>query len=67
MPPGRQWLTFAIILLVNFLLVRVLFPDRDAPVTVPYTLFKEQVAKRNVERIYSRGESLTGRFDTAVT
>ena len=67
MPPGRQWLTFAIILLVNFLLVRVLFPDRDAPVTVPYTLFKEQVGKGNVERIYSRGENLTGRFDSAVT
>jgi cell division protease FtsH len=67
MPPGRQWLTFAFVLLVNFLLVRMLFPDRDAPVTVPYTLFKEQVAKSNVERIYSRGESLTGRFRTAVT
>ncbi|MGQ0714951.1 MAG: ATP-dependent zinc metalloprotease FtsH [Gemmatimonadaceae bacterium] len=67
MPPRRTWLTFLIILAVNFVLVRVLFPGGDSPVKVPYTLFKEEVAKGNVERIYSRGESLTGRFDTAVT
>jgi cell division protease FtsH len=47
--------------------VRLLFPSPDAPITVPYTLFKEEVAKRNVERIYSRGASLTGRFATPVT
>ena len=67
MPPRRTWLTFLVILVVNFLLVRVLFPSGDAPVKVPYTLFKEEVTKGNVERIYSRGESLTGRFDSAVT
>ncbi|HZO19414.1 MAG TPA: ATP-dependent zinc metalloprotease FtsH [Gemmatimonadaceae bacterium] len=67
MPPRRMWLTFAIILLVNFLLVRVFFPSKDAPVKVPYTLFKAEVAKGNVGRIYSRGESLTGKFETAVT
>ena len=67
MPPRRAWLSFVMILLVNFLLVRFLFPSKDAPINVPYTLFKEQVAKGNVERIYSRGENLTGRFETAVT
>jgi cell division protease FtsH len=42
-------------------------PGPDAPLTVPYTLFKEQVRKGNVEAIYSRGETLTGRFAKPVT
>jgi cell division protease FtsH len=67
MPPRRAWLTFVIILVVNFALVRFLFPGGDSPVKVPYTLFKQEVTKGNVEQIYSRGASLTGRFDTAVT
>ncbi|HEY0969845.1 MAG TPA: ATP-dependent zinc metalloprotease FtsH [Gemmatimonadales bacterium] len=65
--PRRTWLTFLLILAANFLLVRTLFPNPDAPVTVPYTLFREEVARRNVDEIYSRGESLTGRFTTPVT
>src|SRR5688572_1630956 len=67
MPPRRTWLTFLVILAVNFLLVRFLFPGGETPITVPYTLFKEEVTKRNVERIYSRGESLTGQFRSSVT
>jgi len=67
MPPRRTWLTFALILVANFLLVRFLFPDPDAPVKVPYTLFKAQVEAGNVERIFSQGTSVTGRFDSTVT
>jgi cell division protease FtsH len=66
-PPGRTWLWFVGVLLANFLLVRLLLPGPEAPVTVPYTLFKEQVRKGNVESIYSRGETLTGRFAQAIT
>ena len=66
MPPRRAWISFLLILLVNFFLVRYLFPSGDSPVKVPYTLFKQEVNKGNVERIYSRGESLTGRFRTPV-
>ena len=66
MPPWYTWVNFALIVLVNFLLMRALFPP-DKPAKVPYTLFKEEVARGNVERIYSRGEMLTGRFDSAVT
>ncbi len=62
MPSRRTWLTFIIILLANFILMRLLFPGEEAPSKVPYTLFKEEVTRRNVEAIYSRGESLTGRF-----
>jgi cell division protease FtsH len=67
MPPRRAWLTFLLVLAVNFLLVRLLFPSPDESVKVPYTLFREEVARKNVERIYSRGESITGRFASPVT
>ncbi|MGH7795767.1 MAG: ATP-dependent zinc metalloprotease FtsH [Candidatus Binatia bacterium] len=67
MPPSRTWLWFVLVLLANYLLVRLLMPSPEAPVTVPYTLFKEQVGKGNVEAIYSQGESITGRFAAPVT
>jgi len=50
------------ILLANYLLMRFFLPSPDAPVTVPYTLFKEEVANGNVEAIHSQGETITGRF-----
>src|SRR5262245_36392410 len=67
MPPGKTWLWFLVIVLANYLLARLFWPSPEAPVTVPYTLFKEEAGKRNVEAIYSRGESITGRFKTPVT
>src|SRR5688500_7033971 len=67
MPPRRTWITFLFILLLNYLLVRMLFPPAESTVTVPYTLFKQQVASRNVKEIFSQGESITGRFVTPVT
>ena len=67
MPPRRTWLTFAVILLVNYFLVRFLFPGPDAALTVPYTVFKEEVAKGNVQSIYSQGASIEGRFAAPVT
>ena len=67
MPPGRTWLWLVGVLLVNYLLMRLLFPTPDSRITVPYTFFKEQVSKGNVEAIYSQGESITGRFKAPVT
>jgi cell division protease FtsH len=67
MPPRKAWLWFLLVLLANFLLVRLLMPAAEAPVTVPYTLFKEEVRKGNVKAIYSRGETITGRFKAPVT
>jgi cell division protease FtsH len=67
MPPGRTWLWLLGILFANYLLVRLLIPSPEAPVTVPYTLFKDEVGKRNVEAIHSQGETLTGRFSAPVT
>ena len=66
-PPRRAWLTFLALLLVNYLLVRTLFPGEDTPVTVPYTAFKGEVARGNVQAIYSQGASIEGRFKAAVT
>src|SRR5215203_270488 len=66
MPPRRTWLTFLLVVLANFFLVRLLVPSGE-PVKVPYTLFREEVARKNVEAIYSRGASITGRFAAPVT
>ena len=67
MPPGKTWLWFLLALLTNFLLVKLLMPGAEAPVTVPYTVFKEEVRKGNVEAIYSRGDTITGRFTAPIT
>jgi cell division protease FtsH len=67
MPPASTWLWLFGVLLANYLLMKLIFPSPEAPVTVPYTLFKEQVAKRNVAAVHTQGETLTGRFSTAVT
>src|SRR5690349_10857575 len=66
-PPRRAWLTFIVILAANFLLMRYFFPSANAPVKVPYTLFKQEITKRNVRDIYSTGESLTGHFRAPVS
>ena len=35
--------------------------------TVPYTVFRGEVAKQNVATIYSQGPSIEGRFTTPIT
>ena len=67
MPPRKTWLWFVLVLVANFLLVRLLMPAAESPTTVPYTLFKEEVRKGNVQEIHSQGDTITGRFKTAVT
>jgi cell division protease FtsH len=66
LPPTRTWITFLLIVLANILIMRLLFPP-NKPAKVPYTLFKQEVVRGNVERIFSRGEELTGRFESTVT
>src|SRR5437868_3808007 len=67
MPSRRTWITFLLVLLVNFALARFLFPSSESPVKVPYTLFRDEVTTHNVAAIYSRGPSITGRFVKPVT
>ncbi len=66
MPPRRSWLLFIAILVANYALMRIFFPAPDTR-KIPYTLFKQEVTKGNVARIYSRGESITGRFERAIS
>lgn len=61
-PPGRTWLWFLGLLLLNYFLVRLLMPGPEEPTTVPYTFFKHQVSQGNVGAIYSEGATITGRF-----
>jgi len=67
MPGRRAWVTFLIILGVNYLLMRLLVPNPEEPLTIPYTTFKEEVQKGNVEAIYNKGAGIEGRFKKPVT
>jgi cell division protease FtsH len=67
MPPRRAWLTFLLILLANFFLMRLIAPSEEEPITIPYTVFKQQVTAGNVAAIYSQGEVIEGRFADPVT
>jgi cell division protease FtsH len=64
---SRWWLWFGLLLLLNFLVVSYLFPGPEAPVEVPYTLFKDQVQADNVKEISSRGDAIEGNFNEPVT
>jgi cell division protease FtsH len=66
-PPRRAWLTFLLVVLANYLAMQFFFPRSGEPVKVPYTLFKQEAERGNVAKIYSRGNSITGRFRAAVT
>src|SRR6185312_3149335 len=66
-PPPRLWLIFLFILGLNFLLTELLAPHGETPITVPYTVFKQQVTSGNVESIYSKGAMIEGRFAKAIT
>jgi cell division protease FtsH len=66
MPPWRTLGWFLLIIVLNFLLARYLFPRSEAPATIPYTLFRDQVIKKNVAAIYARGDRITGHFRAAI-
>jgi cell division protease FtsH len=62
-----MWLIFLAVLLVNFAVTRFFAPGEETPIAVPYTVFKQEVAKSNVAAIYSRGADVEGRFAKPVT
>jgi cell division protease FtsH len=64
--PRRIWMGFFVILVANYAVTRLFFPATDS-ITVPYTAFKEEIAKGNVASIYSQGASIEGRFKAPVT
>jgi len=65
-PRGRIWIWFLGILVINYLFSKTFFPDPEAPVKIPYTLFKEEVSKDNVARIYGKGETISGQFTRSI-
>src|SRR5260370_7721961 len=59
MRPRPWWISFLLILIVNYLLVQFFLPERPNPrIDVPYTFFKQQVAAGNVLDVTSRGDLL---------
>jgi cell division protease FtsH len=66
MPPGRTWMWFFMLLILNYFLVKLFIPGPEELTTVPYTFFKNQVGNGNVGAIYSEGATITGRFITPV-
>ena len=64
--PQSWWLFALIAMSANYLLMRACFPEPSS-ISIPYSLFKEQVAAGNVEGVTSRGESIRGIFKVEVT
>lgn len=62
LPSGNIWFVLLGILALNYFLGKFFYPDPEAPSKISYTLFKEEVKKKNVKEIYSKGLSLTGSF-----
>jgi len=72
-PPGKPrlrpqlwWLIFAVLMIGNYVVTRVFFPEPSS-ITIPYTFFKQQVAAGNVDEITSVGDSIQGNFRAEVT
>ena len=66
MRPRPWWISFILILLVNYLLVQVFLPERPQQrIDVPYTFFKQQVSAGNVSDVTSRGDVIQGTFKVA--
>ena len=72
MPPNpmrstRLWVTLGIILLANIFITNILFaPAQPTTVTLPYDVFKQQVAADNVVSVTSTGDTITGVTKTPV-
>ena len=65
-PSGRLLLWVVGILALNYFLGKYFFPGPEAPVKIPYTLFKAEVQKGNVAEIYATGLSISGNFEQPV-
>jgi cell division protease FtsH len=68
-PPGtrRRWITAGVWLLGYLLLFGIVtVQDRlSGPQPVPYTEFKNQVANKNVDELFARGNSIEGQLKKA--
>src|SRR5579859_7821266 len=68
MQPRPWWISFLVVLVLNYLLVQFFLPERPNPrIDVPYTYFKQQVVADNVIDVTSQGDQIQGTFRNAVT
>src|SRR5438270_8181594 len=68
MQPRPWWISFLIVLVLNYLLVQVFLPERPNPrIQIPYTFFKQQVVADNVSEVTSQGDLIQGTFKNSVT
>lgn len=67
LPQRKFWLIILLILAVNYLATQWFLPGDNKAITVPYTTFKEQVAKGNVQSIHSQGQTIQGQFNDPVS
>src|SRR4030088_805191 len=66
MRPRPWWLSFLLVLLLNYLLVQLFLPQRPHQrIDVPSTFFKQQVAAGNVSEVTSRADVIQGTFKEA--
>jgi cell division protease FtsH len=63
----RLWITLGLLLLINIFVTNVLFaPAQPTTVTLPYDVFKQQVAAGNVISVTTTGDAITGVTKTPV-
>ena len=63
----RFWITLGILLIVNIFVTNVLFaPAQPTTITIPYNIFKQQVADDNVVSVTTTGDAITGVTKTAI-
>ena len=66
MRPRPWWLSFLLVLVLNYLIVQLFLPEQTQQrIDVPYTFFKQQVASDNVSEVTSRGDVIQGTFKQA--
>jgi cell division protease FtsH len=68
MRPRPWWISFVVVLILNFVLVQFFFPEHtEQRIDVPYTFFKAQVSGGNVSDVTSRADVIQGTFKAATS
>src|SRR3981081_4040837 len=63
----RFWITLLVLLAANLFITNVLLaPAQTTTITLPYNIFKQQVAADNVVTVTTTGDAITGVTRTAV-
>jgi len=66
MRPRPWWVTFLLVLALNYLLVQMFLPEQSQQrIDVPYTFFKQQASGGNVSEVTSRADVIQGTFKEA--